>query len=169
LLKELRESGSSVPVLILTARDAVSDKIRGLDAGADDYLVKPFSIAELLARLRALIRRAAGKAQPIISFGEITVDLTARVVFKAGQSVPLTAREYSIVELLALHRGELVTRTMMYEHLFDEDNDSFSNIVDVHVSNIRKKLGKEFVRTHRGHGYIADPPPRSPSEAMEDV
>jgi two-component system OmpR family response regulator len=144
------------PVLILTARDAVRDRVRGLDAGADDYLVKPFELAELLARLRALIRRAAGQADSRIGLGEVVLDTRARAVSCRGTPVALTAREYALVELLALHRGQLVSRSQIYEHLFDENEDSLSNLVDVHVSNVRKKLGKDFIRTCRGQGYVID-------------
>ncbi|HWE92772.1 MAG TPA: response regulator transcription factor [Tepidisphaeraceae bacterium] len=153
LLRELRKS-QTVPVLVLTARDALPDRVRGLDAGADDYLTKPFQLAELLARLRALIRRAAGKASPRIAMGELEIDTAARVVWKDGEAVSLTPREYALVEFLAMHKGELVTRTMIYEHLFDEEDDSMSNLVDVHVSNVRKKLGKDFITTRRGEGYL---------------
>ena len=144
------------PVLILTARDAVADRVRGLDAGADDYLVKPFELVELLARLRALIRRAAGQADPVLVIGDVSIDTRARTVTRAGAPVALTAREYALVELLALHRGKLVTRTQIYEHLFDEDEDTLSNLVEVHVSNVRKKLGKDFITTRRGQGYVID-------------
>jgi two-component system OmpR family response regulator len=144
------------PVLVLTARDAVADRVRGLDAGADDYLVKPFALAELLARLRALIRRAAGQAEAVIEMGDVDLDTRARQVTLHGEPVPLTGREYALVELLALHRGRLVTRTQIYEHLFDETDDSLSNLVEVHVSNVRKKLGKDFITTRRGQGYVID-------------
>jgi two-component system OmpR family response regulator len=144
------------PVLILTARDGVADRVRGLDAGADDYLVKPFQLVELLARLRALIRRAAGQADPVIVVRDVVVDPRARAVTRGGEPVALTAREYALVELLALNRGRLVSRTQIYEHLFDENEDSLSNLVEVHVSNIRKKLGKDFITTRRGQGYMID-------------
>jgi two-component system OmpR family response regulator len=155
VLEGLRR-GRTTPVLILTARDAVRDRVRGLDAGADDYLVKPFELAELLARLRALIRRAAGQAHSRIVLGEVVLDTRARLLRRSGEPVPLTAREYALVELLALHRGELVSRTQIYEHLFDENEDSLSNLVEVHVSNVRRKLGKDFIQTRRGQGYIID-------------
>jgi two-component system OmpR family response regulator len=142
------------PVLILTARDAVNDRVRGLDSGADDYLIKPFELAELLARLRALIRRAAGQADAVITVGDVVIDTRARTVTQADEPVALTGREYALVELLALHRGQLVTRSRIYEHLFDENEDSLSNLVEVHVSNIRKKLGKDFITTRRGQGYV---------------
>lgn len=142
------------PVILLTARDAVEDRVLGLDEGADDYLVKPFSLNELAARVRALIRRAAGQAVSMIEIGTVVVDLASQTVSDCGQPVPLTAREYALVELLALHRGKLVSRTMIYDHIFDEEDDSLSNLVEVHVSHIRKKLGKDFIETRRGQGYI---------------
>jgi two-component system OmpR family response regulator len=148
--------GRKTPVLILTARDGVGDRVRGLDGGADDYLVKPFALDELLARLRALIRRAAGNADPLLVVGEVAVDTRSRCVSRSGLPVPLTAREYALVELLAHHRGRIVTRTQIYEHIFDETEDSLSNLVEVHVSNIRKKLGKDFITTRRGLGYVVD-------------
>ena len=168
LLKELRKHGNVVPVLILTARDALSDRVRGLDLGADDYLAKPFELAELLARLRSIIRRSAGKPSSIVGVGDIIIDTAAKVVTKAGQSVALTAREYSLVEYMALHRGELVSRTMIYDHLFDENDDSLSNLVDVHVSNVRKKLGKDFIATRRGQGYMLTDGTAASNEAAEE-
>jgi two-component system OmpR family response regulator len=144
------------PVLMLTARDAPRDRVRGLDSGADDYLIKPFDLDELLARLRALIRRAAGHAQSQISLRDIVIDTRARMVTRAGELVVLTAREYAILEYLALHRGELVTRTALYEHLFDESDFTLSNLLDVHVFSIRKKLGAELITTRRGQGYCIE-------------
>jgi two-component system OmpR family response regulator len=152
ILKGLRKI-KKTPVLMLTARDTSRDRVRGLDTGADDYVVKPFDLDELLARLRALIRRAAGQTRNVIEIGELVIDTAARRVTRAGQSVALTAREYALVEFLALHRGEVVTRTTLYEHLFDEDDSTLSNLLDVHVSNLRKKLGAESIATRRGHGY----------------
>jgi two-component system OmpR family response regulator len=154
LLKKLRAGGHSTPVLILTARDALPDRVKGLDSGADDYLTKPFELAELLARIRALIRRSAGKASSLIDVGDVRIDTIGKRVMKGAETVSLTAREYALVEFLALHHGELVTRTMLYDHLYDEDDDSLSNLIDVHVSNVRKKLGKEFITTRRGLGYV---------------
>ena len=152
VLRRLRPL-KSTPVLMLTARDAIPDRIRGLDAGADDYLTKPFDSDELLARIRALIRRSSGQASSLIEIGGVTIDTAARTVVHDGQDVSLTAREYALVEYLALHRGHVVSRSELYEHLFDEDDDTLSNLLDVHVSNIRKKLGPEFITTRRGHGY----------------
>ena len=154
MLKKLREANRMTAVLLLTARDALPDRVKGLDAGADDYLVKPFELSELLARLRALIRRSAGKASSQIAIGDLVLDSAAKLVLRDGKPIPLTGREYSLVELLALHRGELVSRSMIYDHLFDEDDDSLSNLVDVHVSNVRKKLGKGIISTRRGQGYM---------------
>ena len=141
------------PVLMLTARDTVQDRVKGLDKGADDYLTKPFDIEELLARLRALIRRAAGKTHPVLDIGPLSLDTAARLVRLSGQEVPLTAREYALLEYLALHRGQVVSRSTLYEHLFDEEDSTLSNLLDVHVSNLRKKLGTGTITTRRGHGY----------------
>jgi two-component system OmpR family response regulator len=153
VLNKLRPT-CKTPVLMLTARDSLPDRVKGLDAGADDYLTKPFEIPELLARLRALIRRAAGKASSQIVVGEVAIDTATRTVTKSEKLIPLTPREYSLVEFLCVHKGELVTRSMIYEHLFDEEDDTLSNLVDVHVSNVRRKLGKEFITTRRGEGYV---------------
>jgi two-component system OmpR family response regulator len=152
VLKRLRKSRKT-PVLMLTARDQTRDRVRGLDTGADDYLIKPFDLHELLARLRALIRRTAGQTTNQIEIDDVLVDTAARLVSRAGQPVTLTAREYALVEFLALHRREVVTRTQLYEHLFDENESTLSNLLDVHVSNVRKKLGHDFISTRRGHGY----------------
>jgi two-component system OmpR family response regulator len=156
LLERLRKDERKVPVLILTAREGVSDRVRGLDTGADDYLVKPFALAELRARLRALIRRATGQAAPVLVLGDVKVDLAARTISRDGLPIHLTAREFALVERLALHRGKVLSRTDLYSHLFDEEDDSFSNLLDVHVSNIRKKLGRDFIQTRRGFGYVID-------------
>jgi two-component system OmpR family response regulator len=155
LLRRLRKI-KKTPVLMLTARDAVRDRVRGLDTGADDYLVKPFDLDELLARLRALIRRSADQSQSKLEFSGIVIDMAARTVSRDGEPVTLTAREYGLLEYLALHRGKLVTRTMLYEHLFDENDSTLSNLLDVHVSNIRKKLGHDLITTRRGHGYCIE-------------
>ena len=155
VLERLRKQ-KKTPVLMLTARDTHKDRVRGLDTGADDYLIKPFDLSELLARLRALIRRSAGQAQPSIDLEDILVDTRARSVTRAGEAVTLTAREYAILEYLALHRGEVISRTELYEHLFDESDDTLSNLVDVHVFSIRKKLGHGLIVTRRGQGYCIE-------------
>lgn len=155
VLERLR-AAKRTPVLMLTARDATSDRVRGLDTGADDYLVKPFDLSELLARLRALIRRASGQGQSIVTMGDVVLDTRARAVQQAGNPVSLTPREYAILEYLALHRGEVVTRSALYEHLFDESEDTLSNLLDVHVFSIRKKLGADLIVTRRGQGYCIE-------------
>lgn len=155
ILERLRKQ-KQTPVLMLTARDAAKDRVRGLDTGADDYLVKPFDLPELLARVRALIRRSAGKPRPELVIDDVKIDTRAKTVSRGGEPVVMTAREYSILEYLALHRGELVTRTELYEHLFDESDDTLSNLLDVHVFSIRKKLGHDLIATRRGQGYCIE-------------
>ena len=152
VLRRLRQK-KKTPVLMLTARDGSADRVFGLDAGADDYVVKPFDLPELLARLRALIRRSANEARSRIRIGDILIDTAARSVSRRGEEVALTAREYALLEYLSLHRGEVVTRSALYEHLFDENDSTLSNLLDVHVSNVRKKLGRDLIVTRRGHGY----------------
>jgi len=153
VLQQLRKERKT-PVLILTARDSVQDRVRGLDAGADDYLAKPFHLTELLARVRALIRRAAGVAVSEMQIGQLLINTRSRTVSREGTEISLTPREYALLELLALNRGSVVTRTQIYEHLFEEQEESFSNLVDVHVSNLRRKLGGDFITTRRGQGYL---------------
>ena len=160
LLARLR-CEKKTPVLMLTARDAVPDRIRGLDAGADDYLTKPFDFEELLARLRALIRRSSGLGTSSLEIGGVEIDTALRQVRSAGEVVSLTPREYGLVEYLALHRGSVVSRTELYEHLFDESDDTLSNLLDVHVSNVRKKLGAGFISTRQN--FISLPRSRSTS------
>jgi two-component system OmpR family response regulator len=152
ILRRLRKT-KKTPVLMLTARDQTRDRVKGLDTGADDYVVKPFDLEEVFARLRALIRRSANQTTNVIEVGDARIDTATRNVSRKGQPVELTAREYSLVDFLALHRGEVVTRSQLYEHLFDENESSLSNLLDVHVSNVRKKLGPDFIVTRRGHGY----------------
>ena len=155
ILEKLRES-KGTPVLMLTARDATGDRVRGLDSGADDYLVKPFELDELFARIRAIIRRRAGRAHPAVVVGDVEIDTGARRVTMAGKPVTLTAREFAILEYLALHRGEVISRTELYEHLFDENEDTLSNLLDVHVHGIRRKLRADLIATRRGEGYIIE-------------
>ncbi len=153
LLEQLRVTHKT-PVLILTARDGVKDRVRGLDGGADDYLAKPFHLVELKARLRSLIRRSAGLASSQIFIGDLVVDTNGKTVTRGDTLLPLTPTEFALLELLAMHTGKVVSRTQIYEHLFDENEDTLSNLVDVHVSNLRRKLGKDFITTRRGQGYI---------------
>ena len=155
ILKRLRKT-KKTPVLMLTARDQTRDRVKGLDTGADDYVVKPFDLKEVFARLRAIIRRSANQTTNVIEIGEVKIDTAARNVFFKAKAVEITAREYALVEFLSLHRGEVVTRTQRYEHLVDETDSSLSNLLDVHVSNVRKKLGAEFIATRRGHGYCIE-------------
>ncbi len=155
LLRELRLK-KKTPVLLLTAKDSTDERVAGLDSGADDYLVKPFELKELLARIRALVRRSSGISSNVIEIGDVRIDTGSQSVYRHGELINLTAREYALVELLALRRGKLVTRQMLYDHLFDENDDTLSNLIEVHMSNVRKKLGKDFILTRRGAGYIID-------------
>lgn len=155
LLERLRVR-KKTPVLMLTARNRTPDRVRGLDSGADDYLAKPYELPELLARIRALIRRTAGNATTTLKIGGVTVNLAGHTVTQDGEPVALTAREIALIEYLAQHRGRVVTREQLYDHLFDENDDSLSNLLDVHVSNVRKKLGHEFISTRRGLGYCIE-------------
>jgi len=155
VLERLRKT-KKTPVLFLTARDTAADRVRGLDGGGDDYLVKPFDLSELFARLRAVIRRSANRPNPEIALGDVVMDTRARTVAAAGKVVPLTATEYMILEYLALQRGKVVSRTELFEHVFDELADTKSNLLDVHVYNIRKKLGWALIATRRGHGYCIE-------------
>lgn len=155
VLEELRNTRKT-PVLMLTAMDAHAHRVRGLDTGADDYLVKPFDLSELLARVRALIRRSHGDVVEKITVGRVEIDTRARKVRLDGADVTLTAREYGILEYLARRRGDTVTRTELYEHLFDDTDDTMSNLIDVHVSGIRKKLGPDIIATRRGLGYCIE-------------
>ena len=155
ILERLRKT-QTTPILMLTARDTPADRVRGLDGGADDYLVKPFDLSELFARLRALIRRAAARPAPKIVLGDVAIDTRARTVAVGGQAVALTATEYAILEYLALQQGKVVSRTELFDHVFDERADSLSNLLDVHVYNIRRKLARPLIATRRGHGYCIE-------------
>lgn len=166
ILATLRRERAT-PVLFLTARDTVDDRVRGLDLGADDYLVKPFALVELLARVRALGRRRQGSGNPTIQLGSAVIDTNLRSVLRGGEAVALTAREYAILELLLSRRGEVITKTEIYEHVFDEQDDSLSNLVEVHISHLRKKLGKELIQTRRGYGYRVPAEGETPTEADE--
>jgi two-component system OmpR family response regulator len=155
ILGKMRET-KSTPVLMLTARDATSDRVRGLDGGADDYLVKPFELEELFARIRSIIRRRAGRSHPAVVLGDVEIDTRSRRVAMNGKAITLTAREYAILEYLAMHRGQVVSRSELYEHLFDENEDTLSNLLDVHVHGIRRKLRSDLIATRRGEGYIIE-------------
>ena len=156
VLSALRAQGIRTPVLILTARDAVDDKVRGLNVGADDYMTKPFALTELLARVRALIRRASPEPVNEIVAGPLVVDTCARLVRHGDTVVDLTAREYAILELLARRKGSVVTRSAIYDHVYDDRDDTLSNVVDVFIAALRRKVGAGVIHTRRGHGYIID-------------
>jgi two-component system OmpR family response regulator len=154
LLSTLRDEGCQTPILIVTARDAVDDRVRGLDQGADDYLIKPFALAELLARLRALRRRSVAKPSPVLDLGAVTLDTSARLVRREEREVALTAKEYALLELLAFRRGGLVSRKEIYDHIYDDREETTSNVVDVYIANLRRKLGHDLILTRRGRGYM---------------
>ena len=158
VLEEWRKAGRAMPVLILTARDRWSDKVQGFDAGADDYLAKPFHTEELLARLRALLRRAAGHATSEIACGPVKLDARAGRVTVNGAAIKLTSHEYRLLSYLMHHIGRVVSRTEIVEHLYDQDFDRDSNTVEVFVGRLRKKLGADIIETVRGLGYIVAPP-----------
>ncbi len=157
VLEKLRKE-KQTPVLMLTALDQVRDKVKGLNHGADDYLAKPFDLAELVARVRAVIRRNGGEHRPEISVGRVTINTTSKTLRVDDQPVEVTAREYAMAELMIQHRGEVVTRDYLYEHLFDENDESMSNMLDVYVYKLRQKFGKDFIKTRRGQGYLVDSP-----------
>lgn len=156
VLQAVRAAGRTTPVIMLTARDAVPERVRGLDLGADDYLTKPFVVDELVARLRALGRRALAQPSPMLTVGDVRIDLTARRVHHTGREVDLTAREFGILELLASRRGQIVTRTEISERLYNDASELVSNAIDVHIAALRKKLGDSLIQTRRGLGYLID-------------
>jgi two-component system copper resistance phosphate regulon response regulator CusR len=161
--RELRRDGAATPILMLTARDSVEARIEGLDSGADDYLTKPFAFGELLARLRALVRRGARPLLPErLALAELVLDTRAHRVLKRGREVPLTAREYALLEYLARRAGEVVGRAEIAEHVWDERYDAFSNVIEVYVRRLRRKLddpgAPSLIQTRRGEGYILAPP-----------
>jgi DNA-binding response OmpR family regulator len=154
--EELRVKGINTPILMLTARDAVEDRVRGLDAGADDYMVKPFSFNELLARVRALLRREALTKSPEVRVGDLVLNTLTREVIRGDRSIELTTKEYVILEYFMRHPNVVVTRTMLEEHAWDYDFDSMSNLVDVYMRRLRRKLddeGQGLLQTVRGSGY----------------
>ena len=160
VLDRWRKSGLTMPVLVLTARNSWSDKVAGLDAGADDYLAKPFQTEELVARLRALIRRSSGNATSELTAGPVHLDGRSGRVTLDGVPVKLTAQEYKLLSYLMHHKGKVVSRTELIEHIYDQDFDRDSNTIEVFVTRIRKKLGADVITTIRGLGYSLDEPGR---------
>ena len=166
LLKRWRAAGVTTHVLMLTAKTTTHDKVTGLDTGADDYLAKPFEFAELLARIRALVRRGHQQKDPVLRCYDLEIDTAARTVRRAGQVIHLTPREYALLEFLAFNRGKVVTRSMIWEHLYDEYDENTSNVVDVYIRYLRNKIDKNFdpslILTRWGEGYMLrgddDPP-----------
>jgi DNA-binding response OmpR family regulator len=157
LLREMRQSGDQTPVMCVTARDALDDRVQGLDLGADDYLVKPFAWDELLARLRALLRRERGHARPRIVIGDLEIDLVSRSVKRAAKPIHLTAREFMLLQYLAQRAGQVVSRSDISKHLYGEDDEASSNVVDVYIGYLRNKIDKPYetrlIHTRRGAGY----------------
>ncbi|OGB92800.1 MAG: DNA-binding response regulator [candidate division NC10 bacterium RIFCSPLOWO2_12_FULL_66_18] len=158
VVRELRQAKVTTPVLLLTARDAVEDKVQGLDAGADDYLTKPFAFAELLARIRALLRRGTAARAPVLQIADLTLDPAVRTVTRGGEAISLTNREFALLEYLMRNTGRVLTRTMIAEHVWDYSFDSGTNVIDVYVNYLRKKIdaGRErkLIHTVRGVGYV---------------
>jgi two-component system copper resistance phosphate regulon response regulator CusR len=158
--RELRENNIKTPILMLTARDTVEDRIAGLDWGADDYLIKPFAFDELLARLRALLRRSGEIRPPRIIIADLEIDTTAQRVWRKGREIPLTTKEYGLLEYLAREKGKVVTRAAIAEHVWDENFDVFSNLIEVYIKRLRAKVdegfGAQLIHTRRGAGYILD-------------
>jgi DNA-binding response OmpR family regulator len=172
--RELRKSGQRMPILMLTARDAVEDRINGLDSGADDYLTKPFEFRELLARLRALLRRSGELRPAKIAVADLVLDTAAQSVSRNGQTVPLTAKEYALLEFLARNAGRVVGRAEIAEHVWDETFDPFSNLIEVYINRVRRKIdadsAKPLLHTRRGAGYLLGSAADLPaSDAAEDA
>ena len=158
VLQKWRSDGKTFPVIILTARDQWSEKVAGFDAGADDYLTKPFHTEELLARLRALVRRAAGHSTDAIEIGDLLVDNRAARAFVDGSPIKLTSHEFRLISYLAMHRGRVISRTELVEHIYDQDFDRDSNTIEVFVGRLRRKIGTDRIETVRGLGYrLVDP------------
>ena len=158
LLKKWREAGNKTHVIMLTAKDSTPDKVAGLDTGADDYMTKPFQLEEMLARLRALLRRQHQVKDPVIRVHDLEIDTASRLVKRGGAAIHLTPREFGLLQLLALHAGKVVTRTMIWNHLYDEFDENTSNVVDVYIRYLRTKIDKGYdnplIQTRWGEGYM---------------
>ena len=158
VVQQLRRAGSPSPVLFLTARDAVEDRVKGLNLGADDYLVKPFAWEELVARVKALVRRGHGRKSPVLQVADLEIDTAAKVVRRGGKGVILSAKEYALLEYLAHREGQVVSRGEIWDHLYDHADEATSNVVDVYIGYLRNKVDKEYpvklIHTRRGLGYV---------------
>jgi DNA-binding response OmpR family regulator len=158
ILKHLRKQGIKTPVLCLTAKDAVADRVTGLDLGADDYLVKPFAFEELIARVRAMIRRGHGEKSATLRVADLEIDTSRKLARRGGKTIDLSAREYALLEYLAHRKGQVVSRTDIWEHLYDQHDEATSNVVDVYIGYLRSKIDKDFsvklIQTRRGQGYV---------------
>jgi len=157
VLKDLRQRGSALPVVIMTARDAISDRVEGLDAGADDYVVKPFELSELAARIRAVLRRQEGRASPVIEHLGVRLNTATHEVLRDGSEVQLSAREFSLLQALMEHPGRILSRAQLEERLYGWNEEVGSNVVEVHIHSLRRKLGADFILNVRGVGYRVPP------------
>ena len=158
IIQTLRRKEIATPILCLTARDAVTDRVKGLDAGADDYLVKPFAWEELLARVRSMVRRGHGQKSPVLAVGDLEVDTARKCARRAGKTIDLSAREYALLEYLAHRHGQVVSRADIWEHLYDQHDETTSNVVDVYIGYLRAKIDRDYptklIHTRRGQGYL---------------
>ena len=162
IVRQLRRDGVSSPILLLTARDAVEDRVKGLNLGADDYLVKPFAWDELVARVQALIRRGAGQTEPTLRVGDLEIHTAAKAVRRAGRDITLSAKEYALLEYLARRQGQVVSRSDIWGHLYDQVDQASSNVVDVYIGYLRNKIDRDYpvklIQTRRGFGYVLSAP-----------
>jgi len=158
VLQQMRRNGSAIPVLLLTARDSVEDRVKGLNLGADDYLVKPFAWDELVARVRALVRRGHGQKSTLVQIADLEIDTASKVVRRQGKSIALSAREYALLEYLVHREGRVVTRGEIWDHLYDQADETTSNVVDVYIGYLRNKIDRDYpvklIHTRRGLGYV---------------
>jgi DNA-binding response OmpR family regulator len=158
VLQQIRRMGSQTPVLMLTARASIEDKVKGLNSGADDYLVKPFAWDELLARVRALVRRGHGQKSPVVIVADLQIDTSSKTVHRSGKPIALSAREYALLEYLAHREGKVVSRNEIWDHLYDQTDETTSNVVDVYIGYLRQKIDRDFesklIHTRRGLGYV---------------